>query len=54
VAGHTMVYLDDVLADNSFLAGEQFSMADITAFAGLAFAGFAKVETPESLSNLNA
>jgi glutathione S-transferase len=54
VAGQTMVYLDDVLADNSFLAGEQFSMADITAFAGLAFADFAKVEIPESLSNLNA
>jgi len=29
-------------------------MADITAFAGLAFADFAKVEIPESLSNLNA
>jgi len=54
VAGQTMVYLDDVLADNSFLAGEQFSMADITAFAGLAFADFAKVKIPESLSNLNA
>lgn len=54
VAGQTMVYLGDVLADNSFLAGEQFSMADITAFAGLAFADFAKVEIPESLSNLNA
>ena len=54
VAGQTMVYLDDVLADNSFLAGEQFSMADITVFAGLAFADFAKVKIPESLSNLNA
>lgn len=54
VAGQTMVYLGDVLADNSFLAGDQFSMADITAFAGLAFADFAKVEIPESLSNLNA
>lgn len=54
VAGQTMAYLDEVLADNEFLAGNKFSMADITAFAGLAFADFAKVEIPESLSNLNA
>lgn len=54
VAGQTMAYLDEVLADNAFLAGDNFSMADITAFAGLAFADFAKVEIPEGLSNLNA
>jgi glutathione S-transferase len=54
VAGQTMAYLDEVLADNEFLAGNKFSMADITVFAGLAFADFAKVEIPESLSNLNA
>ena len=54
VAGQTMSYLDGVLAENEYLAGDKFSMADITAFAGLAFADFAKVEIPESLSNLNA
>ncbi len=54
VAGSTMAYLDSVLADNAFLAGENFSMADITAFAGLAFADFAKVEIPDSLQNLQA
>lgn len=54
VAGQTMAYLDEVLADSEFIAGNKFSMADITAFAGLAFADFAKVEIPESLSNLNA
>ncbi len=54
VAGQTMRYLNEVLADNAFLAGSEFSIADITAFAGLAFADFAKVEIPESLSNLNA
>ena len=53
VAGQTMSYLNDVLADNEFLAGNKFSMADITAFAGLAFADFAKVEIPQSLSHLN-
>lgn len=54
VAGETMAYLNEVLSDNEYLAGSKFTMADITAFAGLAFADFAKVEIPESLSNLNA
>lgn len=54
VAGNTMAYLDEVLADNAFIAGETFSMADITTFAGLAFADFAKVDIPESLSHLRA
>lgn len=54
VAGQTMAYLDEVLEENEFLAGSEFSMADITAFAGLAFADFAKVEIPENLLNLNA
>lgn len=54
VAGSTMAYLDGVLADQEYLAGDQFSVADITAFAGLAFADFAKVEIPETLTNLVA
>lgn len=54
VAGQTMAYLNEVLADNDFLAGAEFSVADITAFAGLAFADFAKVDIPENLSNLTA
>lgn len=54
VAGQTMTYLDEVLANNSFLAGDKFSIADITAFAGLAFADIAKIEIPAKLSHLNA
>ena len=54
VAGATMAYLDEVLADNAFVAGDRFSMADITAFAGLAFAEFAKVDIPQSFGNLQA
>ncbi len=54
VAANTMSYLDGVLADSEYLAGEAFSIADITAFAGLAFADFARVEIPESLANLHA
>ena len=49
----TMKYLDSVLAESPFLAGQEFSMADITAFAGLAFADFAKVEIPASLTHLD-
>ena len=52
VATQTMAYLDRVLSTSDFLAGDQFSMADIAAFAGLAFADFAKVDIPENLHNL--
>ena len=51
-ATQTMAYLDRVLSTSDFVAGDQFSMADITAFAGLAFADFAKVDIPENLHNL--
>lgn len=49
----TMRQFDTVLGSQPYLAGNQFSMADITAFAGLAFADFAKVDIPEELTNLN-
>jgi glutathione S-transferase len=49
-----MHYLDGVLAAQHYLAGERFSMADITAFAGLAFADFAKIEMPADLTNLKS
>jgi glutathione S-transferase len=54
VANTTMAYFNSVLENNEFLAGDSFSIADITAFAGLVFADFAKVDIPESLSNLQA
>jgi len=49
-----MKYLDGVLAKQPYLAGENFSMADITAFAGLAFADFAKVDIPADFKHLKA
>ena len=52
VATQTMAYLDLVLGKSDYVAGDRFSMADITAFAGLAFADFAKVDIPENLHNL--
>ena len=48
----TMRLFDDVLATQPYLAGESFTMADITAFAGLSFATPAGVEIPAGLDNL--
>lgn len=53
-AENTMRYLDSVLENTEYLAGDSFSMADITAFAGLAFADFAKVDIPSDLTNLKS
>ena len=47
-------YFNDVLADQPFVTGENFTMPDITLFAGLAFADFAKVDIAEELTNLLA
>ena len=50
----TMHYLDDVLGRQPYLAGDKFSIADITAFAGFAYADIAKIEMPATLKNLKA
>jgi glutathione S-transferase len=47
-----MRYLDRVLDKQSFVAGNAFSMADITVFAGLIFADVAKIAIPAELTNL--
>ena len=47
-----MRYLDQTLAAQPFLAGDRFTMVDITAFAGLAYAGFGKIEVPAGLDRL--
>ena len=47
-----MRYLDQVLAKQPYLAGAQFTVADITAFAGVLFATIAKIEVPRELGNL--
>jgi len=49
-----MRYFDKVLGNQPFVAGDDFSMADITTFAGLAFADFAKIDVPEDCTNLVA
>lgn len=52
VAG--MRYFDKVLRDRPYVAGEAFSMADITVLGGLIFAGFAKLDVPEDCAALTA
>ena len=47
-----MRYFDDVLRSQPFIAGENFSMADITVFAGLAFADAAGIPIDEELTAL--
>ena len=49
-----MRYLDGVLAERPFLAGDGFSMADITAYAGLIFADIGKIDIPPELKHLLA
>jgi glutathione S-transferase len=49
-----MKYFNDVLGNNDYVAGSDFTAADITLFAGLAFADFAKVEIPSDCTNLQA
>lgn len=47
-----MQYFNKLLGQQTYLAGDKFSMADITAFAGLIFADFAKIAIPENCTNL--
>jgi glutathione S-transferase len=49
-----MRYFDDVLAKQPYAAGANFSMVDITLFAGLNFADFAKIEFPRECTHLAA
>lgn len=46
--------LDQILANQSYVAGDRFSVADITAFAGLAFGGFCQISIPDSAIHLKA
>lgn len=53
-AVETMRYLDTVLAKNDYLAGAAFSVADITAYAGMSFADAAGIAVPADLTHLRA
>jgi glutathione S-transferase len=45
-------FLDSELATRPFLAGEHFSIADITAYVAADFAKFARIDLPESLTHV--
>ncbi len=45
-------FLDGELADRRFLAGETFTIADITAFVAADFAKFARIDLPGELAHL--
>lgn len=49
-----LAYFDSILQSSPFVAGDAFSMADITVFAGLMFADAAGIATPETHSALAA
>ena len=49
---HNMVYFNNVLAKSDYVAGDTFTVADITLFAGLIFAGFAQISIPSELTSL--
>ena len=49
-----MKYFDLVLKTQPYVAGDQFSMADITVWAGLIFAGFAQIAIPDECTALMA
>ncbi len=54
-----LAYFDQLLAsndsgDNSFVVGEQFSIADITLYAGLVFVDFCSIDIPAQLTHLIA
>ena len=49
-----MKYLDGVLGERPWVAGDTFSVADITAFVGLGFADFAEIAIPDDCANLLA
>jgi glutathione S-transferase len=44
--------LDTQLAQNDFVAGDSYSMADITALVLVDFAGWIKIHVPDDASNL--
>lgn len=49
-----MHYFNGVLKDQKFVAGDMFSMADITVIAGLIFAGLLKLPLPAECEALQA
>jgi glutathione S-transferase len=54
VAIATLNDLDRLLATQPYIAGDRFTVADITALAGLAFGSFCQITIPETATHLQA
>lgn len=54
VAIKTMHWMNEILSQQDYLAGDRLTVVDITAFAGFAFADFADIAIPEGCSNVIA
>lgn len=52
IAVATMHWMEENLGDRDYLAGDRFTVADITGMAGLAFADFIELDIPESCPRL--
>jgi glutathione S-transferase len=52
--GERMTWLDGELTDRPYIAGERFTVADITAVVAFDLAKVVKIRIPEELSNLTA
>ena len=50
----TTLWMNTVLEKSPYLAGDSFSVADITAMAALGFADFVKLAIPADLKHLHA
>ena len=48
-----MALIDRILADRRYIAGDRFSVADITGLVALDFARPARIAIPPELANLN-
>ena len=46
--------LDEQLAEHTYIAGDNYSIADISAMAVVDFAGWIKITIPDDASNLAA
>lgn len=51
-ATQAMRYLDAELSDRAFVAGEEFTIADITAFVALELTKLARIGVPQDLNHL--
>jgi glutathione S-transferase len=50
---HFFAWLDARLADNEFICGLRFTVADISAMAAVDFSAWAKLKAPESMTHLH-